>query len=150
MSMRQVRIRLCAGVLAIFVLFSSPAAAQSFGEGFSCSNGSPVGVLYDNGRVCEFGIDTFVTGTLCRYEKILGQVVSKMFCKAQFVMLDPLQKLLILYVIIIAILFTTGMSQFTAGEAFTHLMKVALVWAFASQAELTIGLLYTFFMNVCT
>lgn len=129
-------------LLALCLLLPSSAYAYTL----QCSNGFPVsGGVFLVGNCAAFGITNIFSGLNCSFQVILNEVISRMYCGIQFGLKDTLNVCILLYVIIYAIGFTTGIAQLTAKELVTRLIKIALIWAFAMNASWGVGMAFYFF-----
>lgn len=137
------------GALTLAWLLAMPANAHAYAltDGFTCQGPTPQGALFDSGRTCDISTASIFSGLVCQFEQVVSEVFSHLYCAIQDAALDPMKKLLTLFIAIFGVLFLTGMIPFTAKEMLVALIKVALVWAFATQAEYGIGVAYTFFMG---
>ncbi len=85
---------------------------------------------------------------MCFFKSTVGQIMSGMYCSYQYALQGPLKAALTLFILIFGVGVATGIMQFTYKDAFVALCKIALIWAFAANAEWGIGVGYRFFMLV--
>lgn len=149
-------------VLGVFcVLFVSgmvaPAAASIgdfvlsfiFGPGgFYCVGPTPVGKLFDTGGIPP-GIDStqMFTFFVAKFEEIMSEIYSNMFCGMQDAIAYPLSAMLTFFVTIMGAGFLIGIIPFTGKELAMIFAKFILVLTFTTQADLAIGLLYNFLVT---
>lgn len=135
----------------LLALGSDPAFAQGTGEAgvFSCSNGRAIGTLYRSSFSCP---TTLSTGNLfsflvCNFEQLSSNLMGSMFCGMIHNLTPAVSAVLVLASTIFGIGFTIGVIPATAREFQIFLLKVAFIWAFATQADLLIGYGYSFLIN---
>lgn len=131
----------------------TPAAAFSIGDfilnfifgpgGFYCVGPNPVGKLFDSGGI-PAGVDStqMFTFFVAKFEDIMADIYSHMFCGMQDAIAYPLSAMLTLFVVVMGAGFLIGIIPFTGKELAIMFAKFALVLAFCTQADLAIGLLY--------
>ncbi len=85
---------------------------------------------------------------LCFFKSTVGQIISQMYCGFQNQLQGPLGLILTFFVIIVGVTIMTGMVQVTVREGIMALLKIALVWVFATNAAWGIGIGYAFFMGL--
>lgn len=152
---RAVRHRfLCVILLAVltFLTFSASANAQIFGSvsgGFSCSAGGGGGQLLNSGGQCPSSYEDgkIFSYFVCQIEKLISEVFGEFYCQLQTKLIDPMTAVITLAVVLFGIAFTIGIVPATAKDSMLFLFKVAVVWGFATQADLMIGVGYNFFMG---
>lgn len=130
-------------MLAFMVLgFAFEARAQIFSVvGLGCG-----GLLI--GGVCPSNIeDGIFTYFVCNMETLIGEVFGQFYCQLNLQFRTPMTAALTLAVALFGVSFTIGLTQATAKEFMVFLLKIALIWGFATQAELLIGVAYSFFMG---
>lgn len=134
---------------ALALAWSPDAHAQvRLNQGFQClPDGTANGRLFEQ-RTCQITQTTILAGTVCTFEQTLSQIFSNLYCGMKDAIMTPLVLLMTLAMMIFAIMFLTGMTRLTAGEAAKFGIKILLVFVFATQAELAIGLAYKFFITV--
>lgn len=133
-----------------FAFFSKEASAELsidqaiFAAGFTCIGDVPVGVLFDNGEArCDpNGIENLFTNSVCTYENIMDQILSKLYCGMQSRLYEPLSALMTLFVAMVGAGFALGILSMTAKEVMLAIFKFGLVFYFATESQLTIGTLY--------
>lgn len=113
---------------------------------FSCTaGGEPQGSLFER-RICSVTSTTLFSGLICTFEENLSEIFGRLYCGMQKSLIKPITILLTLFVAVFGVMFTIGMTQFTAAEAMKTLFKFVLVWGFATQADLAIQYAYGFFL----
>jgi type IV secretory pathway VirB6-like protein len=173
----KIRIRYSIAIFVLacfFVSVFAPYAEAAFNSPFSCIGAGP-GTVGPNasGNILTFDKDMSNTpGTgrtacdplpsndpniinvhvfsrsICIFKQNLGTVMSSMYCSIQNALRVPLTIVVTLFIVIFGVMVATGMTRFTVREAMTLMFKVALVWAFAMDADWGIGLGYQFFITV--
>jgi uncharacterized protein YjbI with pentapeptide repeats/type IV secretory pathway VirB6-like protein len=86
--------------------------------------------------------------TICFFRSTVGQIISQMYCQVQYALQGPLSVLMTTFVAVIGVAIMTGMLQLTVREGILALLKVALVWTFATNATWGITIAYAFFMGL--
>lgn len=92
-------------------------------------------------------IKCMIPNIVANYESLVGNVFSQMYCRMQHAMLQPLAAVMTLFVIGFGVMFLIGLVELSAKEAIVRLLKLALVWAFATNAEYGMGIAYNFLIN---
>ncbi len=135
----------------IIIMAMLPAASadaqmiiDNFSAGnFSCSGGEANGQLFDSGTACTTGgIDNIFSNFICEFERLVSDILGKMYCSVADALLEPLAAFLTLAVATLGVAFLLGLVPFTAKELAIFMFKLALVMAFASNAEGAIGFGY--------
>ncbi len=146
----------CAGktmkALSIFslVLLATLAPENAFaGATLTCAGPVPVGYLYDTATTCNgvTGLQNLFSGLVCDYQMILDHIMAKVYCAIQDGIVQPLSLLILLFIMIYGLQLIIGMVQPAAREVVTRLLKICLVWFFATQAVFGIGVVYNFFID---
>ncbi len=88
--------------------------------------------------------------SMCRVQMVLEQTVSDMWCMVSDAMKEPLLALMTLYIAVLAGLFMFGLIPATNGQFITHVIKIALVWTFATNGDFAINIAYNFFITAAT
>lgn len=91
-------------------------------------------------------IGRIFSSTVCQVETLIGELMGEMWCNISTAIAEPLAGLLTLYVIIFAIAFAVGMEQLSAGEVGKRMVKIMLIWVFATQSEYALGIMFQFYM----
>ena len=144
---------LCVGVFGASDAFAGGAGYQPAraNTAFACNgpNPQPVGASLFINPNCQPGAGFFGTFStlICGYENALNQVMSRMYCGLRDIAMTPVQLVLTLYLIVFAISFMFGIVDFTTSEVVMRVFKFALVWAFVSEAQFAIGIMYNFFVG---
>lgn len=142
-------------VVAALCLIFMPCAANA--AQFACdgSGGMVAGSqLYDasvtgHTGACEAtGITHIVSQVICNFVVILNSVLGKVYCGIQFSMVGILGAVLTLYVALFGVQILLGTAQLNAKEIVIRLLKIAGVWAFATQSAWGIGLTFQFFLSL--
>ena len=132
--------------LAIYFLFSHPAWAQLGGglSGFSCSAGRASGTLYDSSEPCQttLSMKHIFSFLVCNMERMTANLMGQMYCGILQTAIPAVNAALTLAVMIYGMAFTMGVIPATARDLQLFLLKMGLVWAFATQADYLIGIGY--------
>lgn len=88
------------------------------------------------------------SATVCQIETIVYEVFSAMWCTIAEEIKEPLSAFIALYIVIFGIMFTSGMVNLTAKEAISRVIKVGLVWLFATNAQFGITIMFQLYMFV--
>ena len=143
-------VALSIGAVGIWFLLTDPALAQGAGTdsggmgNFYCSGGKAYGSLYNSNPSCPttLGFNNIFSFLVCNMEKLSSDLMGGMFCG----MITSLRPMVIaamtLAVVIFGTGFTIGVIPATAREFQKFLIKIAFVFAFATQADLLIGVAY--------
>lgn len=117
---------------------------------FECqADGTTQGTLFVNPQCnADRGLFGLFANVVCRVENIFGSILGLVYCSVSAAILAPLLGLLTLYVTIYGALVLLGMVQHTFGEAITRILKIGAVAAIALNAEIAIGVGYTFFISL--
>lgn len=139
-------------VAVTFLTFSASANAQIFGSvssNFSCSAGGGGGQLLNSGGQCPSSYENgkIFSYFVCQIEKLISEVFGEFYCQLQTKLIEPMSAVITLAVVLFGIAFTIGVVPATAKDSMLFLFKVAVVWGFATQADLMIGVGYNFFMG---
>jgi len=89
-----------------------------------------------------------LTATVCRVTSIMKGFTEGAWCKISEAFEPVLYSMITLSMICFGIMISLGMIQPGLGEYLGYLLKVVLVWAFATKSELAIDLAYNFFISV--
>lgn len=135
-------------LLLVAILALLPA--EAWAAALTClDTGEAVGTLYDTGASCAgvSGFSNLFSGIVCDYQTVLDEVLRKVYCGVQANMRGPLALALVMYIAFYGIQFATGMTDANYKEMIYRMLKLALVWMFATQAEWAINLGYNFFLS---
>lgn len=140
-------------LLTLLLVLGTASAAMAAGSGsagsFSCSAGKAVGQLYVSNASCPttLGMDNLFSFLVCNMEQLSSNVMGHMYC-GMIKSLSPfVWASATLAVIIFGIGFTIGIIPLKGGEAIKFLLKIALITGFATNADLLIGVGYTFLIS---
>lgn len=140
-----------AGSVALALLFLAvfPADALAAGSTLECQGPVPVGTLYDTTNYCTgiTGIQNIFSGLICNFKTIIDDVLTRMYCGVQDTMRTPLALAITLYLVVFGIQISSGMIRMNGGEIVSRLIKIGLIWIFATQAAYGIGVGYNFFIS---
>ncbi|MCH2546408.1 MAG: hypothetical protein MK052_02195 [Alphaproteobacteria bacterium] len=117
---------------------------------FGCNaDGSTNGVLFMNPQ-CDASRGAFgvFANVVCRVENIFGAILGLVYCSVSNAILDPLLALFTLYVTLYGALVILGMVPHKFSEAMVRVAKIGAVAAVALNADVAIGVGYTFFISL--
>lgn len=141
---------LSAAVLIAWMVFTNSALAQANGTigDFSCSDGRASGHLYESGASCPttLSFQHLFSFLICNMERLSSDIMGNMYCGMVKNLVPMVMGALTLATVIFGIGFTIGVIPATAREFQKFLLKVVLVYVFATQAEYMIGIAYRFFV----
>lgn len=128
------------------------ALAQAAGSAgpFTCLYGQAAGQLYStNPLTCPttLSFDHLFSFLICNMEQLSGNLLGNMFCGMMYNLEPAVSAVLLLAVVIFATGFTIGVIPATARELQVFLLKVAFVWAFATQSEYLLEYGYKFLVD---
>ncbi len=126
-------------LVALVALFS-PAAAWAFG----CVSGAPQGFLFDTAGCRVTGI---FSGLMCNVESLLSTILSAIYCGVQATLMGPLEVAITVYIMVFGIQFMLGYVEAPLAEGLQRIIKIGLVWIFATNSAWGIGIAYTFFFS---
>lgn len=125
-----------------------PQSAHAYSN-LTCMGPVPVGTLYDLQATCSgvTGLSNIFSGLVCDFQSILDAVMVRVYCGVQFTMLEPIRLMVVLFVIIYGIQLLMGYVQANTREVVTRLIKLGMVWMFATESTWGIGIMYNFFID---
>lgn len=154
MSMRRTVLPIC--LLALLtavglILFAPHAYAIADGTmgSFSCLDGQAVGQLYVSNASCPTTIskDHLFSFLICNMEQLSSNLLGNMYCGMQASLLPAIQAVLALAVVLFGAAFMIGVVPIKASEFQKTLLKIAVVFVFATNADYMIGVGYNFFIT---
>lgn len=134
------------GVLAAMI--AGDAHAQISGGsfnlgGFGCNANVASGQIFNGGANCGGGAaDSILSGFICEFERLLSDIMGKMFCSVSAAMSEPVAAFATLAVVVLGIGFLMGLVPFTAKELAVFMVKMTIVMTFALNASSVIGFGY--------
>ena len=143
----------CGICITVYLGMASQAMAFNLGDllfpsTFGCFGSKPYGSLMTVTECAnEFSSDQVFSYFICRYENILNDILSSIYCGITDFSKGPVLAVLTLMVVLAGVSFTMGIIDFSAKELSIIAFKFALVLAFATEAEYMIGVGYTLFMS---
>ncbi len=142
------------GLFVAFTMMSYAfsAHAQVFGSvnsGFSCgAGGGGAGSILQQGQCPSSMEDGKVFSYfVCQMEKLIGETFGEFYCQLQGKFFGPMSAVITLAITLFGVAFITGIVQASGRDVMIFLFKVCVVWGFATQADLLIGVAYKFFMG---
>jgi hypothetical protein len=150
--------RLMAAVTVLFVLVATPSQSFAAYERLKCDGSGGVQgttTLFDaedgGAGLCQFSgqpaVEHLFSTIVCKYAKIINQVLDVIYCDVQFKIKDALSAVIILYIAILGVQTLTGQTQLTIGEAVVRSCKAVFVWFFCTEASYGIDIGFAFFMS---
>jgi type IV secretory pathway VirB6-like protein len=150
------------GGLALMMLLNDPAFAQvtalppsgggklaaPMSKGFSCASGRATGDLIAKASSCptELKWDNIFSFLVCQVEVMTSQIFGNVYCGILKELQPAVKAVLTLGVVFFGVGFTIGVIPATGREFITFLLKIAFIWAFATQAEYMIGYGFNFLL----
>ena len=132
-------------LLGMLMVALMPASAWAAAQNFVCSAGRAYGTLYDSGNgACPdtMKFTNVFSFLICHTEQLSANLMGNMYCGVMTALMPTVTAAVTLAVLIFGIGFTLGFSQITAQEFQKFLLKIAVVYAFATQSDLLIGFGY--------
>lgn len=142
---------------ALISLVFMPQAAQAAFSPLACDgsgNVVPGTQLYyadagaNEGACASTGIQHILGTVLCNFVLILDSVLGKLYCGVQFSMTNILALIFTVYIAVFGAQLLMGATRLNIKEFVTRLVKIAIVWVFATESAYGINLAFTFFMGV--
>lgn len=98
----------------------------------------------DGGQgVCVYrGIEYIFSTVLCDFLEILNATLSKLYCSMQYFLIESLRILMTVYVAVFGFQLLMGTAQLNLRDIVMRLIKMSLVWTFATQASYGIGVMF--------
>lgn len=139
-------------LLAVVVAVAlAPTSAWALVTGsFSCSGGRAVGSLYDaGGGVCPntMKFSNVFSFLVCHTEQLTANLMGNMYCAVIRALTPAVTAAVTLAVLFSGIGFTLGFSNVTGKDFLGLLLKIAVVYGFATQADLIIGIGYNLLVS---
>lgn len=135
--------------LFLWVAAASLLPSAAFAYNLSCAAGMPTGgsIFIGVGDCNTYGLFHVFSGLNCRFQSILNEIMSRMYCGLQFYLEPFLKAMILLYVVGYALMFTFGIAQLTASELVSRLLRIAIIWVFAMNASWGIGMAFYFLVG---
>lgn len=134
----------------VWVLLPAFAYAQVSTAGFSCSGGHATGSLYDAGAgVCPttMKFSNVFSFLLCHTEQISANLLGSMYCGVMSALQPAVTATVTLAVLFAGTGFMIGFTNITGKDFLALLLKIAAVYAFATDADLIIGIGYNLLVS---
>jgi hypothetical protein len=136
--------------IALWLLLRDSALAQGApaSQSFHCSGTTASGDLIASAASCPSVLNksNVFSFLICHVEAITSQIFGNIYCGVITKLKPAISAVLTLAVIFFGIGFTIGVIPATGREAMLLLLKIAFVWAFATEADYMIGYGYNFFV----
>lgn len=150
--------RSCMVLIAAFALILAPQAAHAAALACDGAGGVAGGTLYEADPVAGTGACENVNPPLqhvfsmvvCNFVMILNDVLGAMYCGLQFSMQNILGIVLTIYIAIFGMQILMGTAHMNSKEIILRLLKIAGVWAFATQSLWGINMAFGFFVSLIT
>ena len=134
--------------VSVWLLLGDHAFAQGFSlvSNFRCYGTVASGDLISRSGACPDVLDptNIFSFTVCHVEAITSQVFGNLYCGVIAELAPAVTAVLTLAVLFFGVGFTIGVISATGREFLLFMLKIAFVWAFATQAEYLIGYGYNF------
>lgn len=117
---------------------------------FYCSfSGKAVGNLFGIFNYCPMTVstDNIFTFLTCNIERLATDLFGDLYCGIIIELEPAIRAVLTLAVLFFGVGFTIGVIPFTARDMLAFLLKIVLVYVFATQADYMIGITYRFFVT---
>lgn len=128
-----------------------PAAAWAAGPGaFYCSGGHAVGTLYDDGGgVCPttMKFSNVFSFLICHTEQLSANLMGDMYCGVMRALTPAVTAAVTMAVLFSGIGFMLGFSNVSGKDFLGFLLKVAVIYGFAIEADLIIGIGYNLLIS---
>lgn len=133
-------------VMAQFTEISCDTAGVATGGIFD-----PAIVIASSGPVdpsnpCGLATGRIFSSIACHYIIILNDVFSKFFCALQFGMKDMIMTVVTLFIVLYGARLLIGTQEATGGAIILALLKISIVFLFATQGTLGVSIIYHFFI----
>lgn len=127
-------------IVACALVLIWPDAAQA--ADLRCTNGVPSGGgIFSGSAACDsFGVSQPFSTLNCYFQQNLNLVISRSYCGIQYNLAPVLNVAIVLFVMLYGIMFSFGLAALTAKELVVRLIKIALIWTFAMNAEWGVGM----------
>lgn len=97
----------------------------------------------DGAGACAYqGIQHIFSQVLCDFLTVLNEILGKVYCSIQFAMIETLRIVLTLYVGVFGMQVLMGTAQLNARDILMRLIKMALVWSFATHSSWGINVMF--------
>lgn len=134
---------------------SGTPSSLTFSTSYVChDDGTTEGMLFENSS-CDYvsGDGDFASGVkglfgnvICRTEGIFAEILGLLWCSVRSAIIKPLLAILTLYVTIYGVMVTLGLVQHRFSEAIMRVVRIGLIVAIATNAEVAIGIAYKFYI----
>jgi|GEM_PF-2043065 len=134
--------------LMVWTLLGDAAYAQAnpSAGNFSCSQGTASGSLFNSNASCPttLRMDNVFSYLICNMEQLSSNLMGTMYCGMIYNLSPMVMAALSFATFVFGVGFTTGIIPATAREFQKFLLKISLVYVFATGAEYLIGFGYRF------
>jgi len=115
----------------------------------TCIGPTPTGQLFDTTTVCAFQgtLHHIFSNVVCYFLEILNEIMGIMYCGMQDALTDILATVLLLYLIISGMMIVGGMIAPNAKELLVRVLKLTVVWVFATSSAWGIGIAFNFLLG---
>lgn len=137
-------------IVATLSMLVMPEVAFAGGD-LSCdgSGGISGGNFYDTSYLCSSGgIDHILSQIMCYFLSIQNNVLGKLYCGIQWAVVasGAIAAVLTVYVAIFGVQLLSGMATLNAKEIISRLIKIGIVYTFATNSTWGIQLAFDFFV----
>lgn len=145
----------CALISVACYLLLAPAALAMAGQGnfnvsfFTCVGGRGTGSLFGIFNQCptQLTVHNVFSFLTCNIERLITDLFGDVYCGIIRKLEPTIRAVLTLSVVLFGVGFTVGWIPATGRDFLIYLLKLAFVYAFATQADLMIGTAYRFFVT---
>lgn len=93
--------------------------------------------------LCGFrGVKHIFSTVLCDFFVVLNDTLSRVYCSMQYLLTNTLRLVLTIYIAVFGIQLLMGVAQLNSRDIVMRLIKVSLVWTFATQSAWGVGLIF--------
>ena len=123
---------------------STPLTTGGSVGSFSCSGGQATGVLYDATVSCPTSLQStnIFSFIVCNMEHLASNLMGSMYCNIIAQLLPAVMAMLVLSVLFFGVGFTIGVIPATARDFQVFLLKMTLIFLFATQSDYLVGFGY--------
>lgn len=129
---------------AVLCLIPSESWAQLLTcDGFGGVSGqSGMFDVSDTGTCQARGIDHVFSTVLCDFALILNDTLSRLYCSMQYFLIETLRLVITVYICVFGWQLLMGTAQLNMRDVMMRLIKISLVWVFATQSAYGIDVMW--------
>ena len=126
------------GLVLFFVLFLSQAAMAGDLQHF-----------FTVSKYCQkVGYDHIISSIICQFVDVLDHVMVSVYTGIRAAFMAPIRAMLTLYIAVFGAQVLMGTAQLHARDILGRLVKIALVWMFATDVQYGVGVAFTFYVGI--